>query len=132
MLNQTANNPSLLKKLSLTLVLLITSVLLASCAPSQTIENNIIPTLFSVKRPSNTGQTLLLQGRYFGDGQNFQSKKSYVILGADVNGNGGIEVIPTAWSTTKLNVTIPENAGAGFVFVVVDGAKSNGLPANIQ
>ena len=132
MLNQTTIKLSLFKKLNLSLVLLMSIVFLGACAPSQTIENNVIPTLFSVKRPSNTGQTLLLQGRYFGDGQNFQATDSYVILGADINGKGGVEVIPTAWSTTKLNVTIPENAGAGFVFVVVDGTKSNGLPANIQ
>ncbi len=132
MLKQISNKQNLFKKLSISVVLLISIVLLGACAPSQTIENNIVPTLFSVTRPANTGQTLHLQGRYFGDGQNFQSKNSYVILGADVNGKGGIEVIPTAWSTTKLNVTIPENAGSGFVFVVVDGARSNGLPANIQ
>lgn len=110
----------------------ISVVAISACAPSQTIERNVVPTLFSITHPNNTGPMLYLQGRYFGDGKNFQSGNSYVILGADVNGRGGIQVTPTAWSTTKLSIAIPENAGAGFVFVVVDGAKSNGLPANIQ
>jgi len=114
------------------LTLVVGIMLLGACAPSQTIENNVVPTLFSATRPANTGQMLHLQGRYFGDGNNFQGNNSYVIVGADVNGKGGVRVTPTAWSTSKLSVQIPANAGAGFVFVVVDGIRSNGLPANIQ
>lgn len=121
-----------LKKAVIALLMIASIALLGACAPSQTIENNVVPTLFSVTRPANTGQMLHLQGRYFGDGKNFQSQNSYVILGADVNGKGGVQVTPTAWSTSKISVQIPANAGAGFVFVVIDGTKSNGLPANIQ
>ena len=119
-----------LKMIMLLAILFTATVLISSCAPAQKIDNNVVPTLYSVTRPADAGSMLLVQGRYYGDGQNFQD--SYVILGADVNGNGGVRVIPTAWSTTMLTVPIPENAGAGFVFVVIDGIKSNGLPANIQ
>jgi hypothetical protein len=102
---------------------------LAACAPKLTIENTVVPTLFSAKVADGTVQ---LQGRYFGDGMGGASENSYVLLGADVNGDGGVAVRANSWSTTNIEASIPEGAGFGFVFVVVDGAKSNGLPLNVQ
>ncbi len=112
---------------SLTLVLLF----LAACAPQATIENNVQPTLFSATAPTTMGGELVLQGRYFGDGQGGKPKGSYVILGADINGDGGGRINPTSWSPSRITLTVPEGAGYGFVFVVVDGVKSNGLPTNL-
>lgn len=110
---------------SLTLFLLV----LSACAPQASVETNVQPTLFSVTAPSEVGGELLLQGRYFGDGQD--GKSSYVILGADINGDGGGRIVPTSWSPSRITVTVPERAGYGFVFVMVDGVRSNGLPANL-
>lgn len=105
------------------LVLLITA-----CAPSLSVETNVQPTLFSVTiRESD----VLLQGRYFGDGRGGQSENSYVILGADVNGAGGVMVRPNVWSANRIEVGIPNGAGYGYVFVVVNGVRSNGLPASL-
>jgi hypothetical protein len=104
-------------------------LLLAACAPKLTIENTVIPTLFSAKVE---GSTVQLQGRYFGDGMSGASEDSYVLLGADVNGDNGVAVRASSWSTTRIEATIPAGAGFGFVFVVVDGAKSNGLALNTQ
>lgn len=110
---------------SLTLFLLV----LAACAPQASVETNVQPTLFSVTAPEQIGGELLLQGRYFGDG--LEGKNSYVILGADINGDGGGRIIPASWSPSRIALTVPEQVGYGFVFVVVDGVKSNGLPANL-
>jgi hypothetical protein len=104
-------------------------LLLAACAPKLTIENTVIPQLFSAKVD---GDTVQLQGRYWGDGMNGASENSYVLMGADVNGDGGVAVRANSWSTTRIEATIPANAGFGFVFVVVDGTKSNGLPLNTK
>jgi hypothetical protein len=104
-------------------------LLLAACAPSITIENTVVPQLFSAKAD---GDTVQLQGRYWGDGMSGASENSYVLMGADVNGDGGVAVRANSWSTTRIEASIPANAGFGFVFVVVDGTKSNGLPLNTK
>ena len=109
---------------------LVTGFLLASCAPQTSIETNVQPTLFSATAPGVVGGELSLQGRYFGDGQG-GGGDSYVILGADISGENGGRIKPTTWEPSKITLTVPENAGYGFVFVVVDGVKSNGLPTNL-
>ncbi len=111
------------------LVLSLVILGLSSCAPRAAIENNVQPTIFSIKV---VGNTLNIQGRYFDDGMNGQAQDSYVIVGGDVNGFGGKTVKPTSWSGRKIQVAIPEGAQSGFVFVVVKGIRSNGLPANIK
>ena len=112
---------------SLTLVFLF----LAACAPQTSVETNVQPTLFSVTAPSDVGGELVLQGRYFGDGQGGRPQGSYVLLGADINGDGGGRISPASWTPSRITLTVPEGAGYGFVFVVVDGVRSNGLPANL-
>ncbi len=115
-----------MKKFSLLALLLL---LLSACAPSITIENTVVPQLFSAKVD---GSNVKLQGRYWGDGVSGGSETSYVLLGADVNGDGGVAVRANSWSTTRIEASVPEGAGFGFVFVVVNGTKSNGLPLNTQ
>jgi len=111
------------------LVLSLVILGLSSCAPRAAIENNVQPTIFSIKV---SGNTLHIQGRYFDDGMGGQAQDSYVIVGSDVNGFGGKTVQATSWSGRKIVVNIPEGAQSGFVFVVVKGIRSNGLPANIR
>lgn len=111
------------------LVLSLVILGLSSCAPRAAIENNVQPTIFSLKV---SGNSISIQGRYFDDGLSGQAQDSYVIVGGDVNGFGGQSVKPASWSSSRIKVTIPEGAQSGFVFVVVKGIRSNGLPANIQ
>ncbi len=111
------------------LVLSLVILGLSSCAPRAAIENNVQPSIFSLKV---VGNTLNIQGRYFDDGMSGQAQDSYVIIGGDVNGFGGVTVKPTSWSGRRIKVTVPDGAQSGFVFVVVKGIRSNGLPANIQ
>lgn len=103
--------------------------LLAACAPQTRVQTNVQPTLFSASAPGVVGGELVLQGRYFGDGRG--GRGSYVILGADINGEGGGQLRAASWSPSKITLQVPRNVGYGFVFVVVDGVKSNGLPANL-
>ncbi len=112
---------------SLTLALLF----LAACTPQASVETNVQPTLFSVTAPGEVGGQLVLQGRYFGDGTGGNVKGSYVVLGADISGDGGGKISPASWTPSKITLTVPEGAGYGFIFVVVDGVRSNGLPANL-
>ena len=74
---------------------------------------------------------MLIQGRYFGDGLAGQAEDSYVLLGADVYGNGGIAVRASSWTSNRIEVAVPQNAGSGFVFVYVRGNRSNGLPTTL-
>ncbi len=115
-----------MKKFSLLALLLL---LLSACAPKLTIENTVVPQLFSAKAD---GASVKLQGRYWGDGMSGGSETSYVLFGADVNGDNGVAVRANSWSTTRIEASVPEGAGFGFVFVVVNGTKSNGLPLNTQ
>lgn len=106
-------------------------LLLTACAPSITVENFVLPTLYSVQAPETPGAGIVLQGRYFGDGQEGAAEASYVILGADVNGQGGVAVRGSTWTPSRIVVGVPEGAGSGFAFVVVDGVRSNGLPISL-
>lgn len=103
---------------------------LAACAPQAGFETNVQPTLVSLTAPGKVGGELVLQGRYFGDGREGEGD-SYLILGADINGDGGGRLQATTWSPERITASVPQGAGYGFVFVVVDGVKSNGLPANL-
>ena len=97
-------------------------VLLGACAPQTSVETNVQPTLFSATAPGAVGGELVLQGRYFGDGKEGKGD-SYVILGADINGEGGGQLKAASWNPSKITLQVPKNAGYGFVFVVVDGVK---------
>ena len=109
--------------------LLLSLLILAACAPQTSVETNVQPTLFSATAPGEVGGELVLQGRYFGDGQ--AGNRSYVVLGADINGDGGGRIKTTSWTPSRITLEVPRNVGYGFVFVFVDGVKSNGLPANL-
>ncbi len=109
----------------------LVALALSACAPQTTVKNDVVPTLFSVTVPANPGGTVVLQGRYFGDGFGGQADDSYVLVGADVNGDGGIMAEATTWSPNRIEFVSPDRAGSGFVFVVVNGVRSNGLPANL-
>jgi hypothetical protein len=75
----------------------------------------------------------VLQGRYFGDGFAGEGRDSYVILAARADGSGGFRVRPRPedWAPNRIVMGVPEGVGYGFVFVVVDGVRSNGLPVSI-
>lgn len=105
--------------------------LLSACAPKLQVQNNVLPTLISVTSPTSPDGMILLQGRYFGDGQSGQAEDSYVLVGADVFGTGGVAVRASSWSTNRIEVAVPKAAGSGFVFVFVRGNRSNGLPTTL-
>lgn len=122
------NHFQVYRRAALFSVLLV--LLLAACAPQTSVETNVQPTLFSVTAPGEVGGELLLQGRYFGDGEG-GGNDSYVLLGADISGENGGRIRAASWSPSRITLRVPENAGYGFVFVVVDGVRSNGVPANL-
>ncbi len=107
------------------------AITLAACAPTASVETNVIPTLISVTPPQASGGTVVLQGRYFGDGNGGEAAGSYVLVGADMNHDGGIKITPSSWSPNRIEFAEPTNGGYGFVFVFVKGVASNGLPANL-
>ncbi|MDZ7704178.1 MAG: hypothetical protein U5L04_06835 [Trueperaceae bacterium] len=106
-------------------------LVLGACAPSTRVENNVLPTLISVTAPRQAGDQVVLQGRYFNDGASGQNRDSYVILGADVNGRGGIRISPTDWTPSRIRFNLPPETAFGFAYVVVNGVRSNGLPLNL-
>ena len=103
------------------------AILLAACAPTSQVALNVVPTLISVRAPDASGE-VVLQGRYFGGG----SGDSYVLAGADVEGQGGTQVATSSWAPTRIVFTAPAGIGPGFVYVVVDGIRSNGLPVDLR
>lgn len=113
------------------LALGLVALALAACAPSVSVSDNVVPTLISVTVPPAAGGNVVLQGRYFGDGAAGVAENSYVIVGADMSGNGGVQPTVRSWTPTRIEFAAPDGAGSGFVFVVVAGVRSNGLPANL-
>lgn len=113
------------------IILGLAALALSACAPTSTVRTDVVPTLVSVTVPQTAGGTVVLQGRYFGDGFGGAADDSYVLVGADMNGDNGVIAEVSSWSPTRIEVTSPERAGSGFVFVVVGGNMSNGLPANL-
>ncbi len=112
-------------------VLITLFVLLTACTPQVRPENNVRPTLVSVSVPQRDAELLLLQGRYFGDGASGDLESSYVLVATDASGEGGVRAQAESWSPSRITLRVPVGAGYGYVFVVVDGAQSNGLPANL-
>jgi hypothetical protein len=102
---------------------------LSACAPQARVENNVVPTLVST---TVKGDSVILQGRNFGDGQGGQSGGSYVVLGADYGGGGGVRAEVVSWSGNRIEVNVPPRAGYGYAFVYVDRVRSNGLPVNLN
>lgn len=111
-------------------VLVLTGLLalmLAACAPTSQVASNVVPTLISAAAPSPSGE-VVLQGRYFGGG----GEGSYVLVGADVLGEGGTQVTATSWTPNRIEFTAPTGTRPGFVYVVVRGVLSNGLPVDLR
>lgn len=113
------------------IILGLAALMLSACAPTATVRNDVIPTLISVTVPQTSGGSVVLQGRYFGDGFGGAADDSYILVGADMNGDNGVIAEASSWSPTRIEFLAPERAGSGFVFVVVNGNRSNGLPANL-
>lgn len=109
----------------------LAALVLSACAPTSAVRQDVVPTLVSVTVPQTAGGTVVLQGRYFGDGFGGEAENSYVIVGADMNGDNGVQAQASSWTPNRIELTAPERAGSGFVFVVVAGQRSNGLPANL-
>lgn len=116
----------------ISLFALMSILILSACDPAVRVENNVLPTLYSTSVPQSDGDPLILQGRYFGNGSSGgEGAESYVLLGADISGQGGVRVTPDDWSPKRIRVDVPASAGPGYVFVVAQGMRSNGLPANL-
>lgn len=119
------------RMLRFSLLSLLSLILLSACTPRTAIQDNVVPVLYLITPAENVGDLVTLQGRYFGDGQGGVAEDTYVILGSDINSNGGVRISPSSWTPSKITFTMPEGVGYGYVFVVVDGHRSNGLPANL-
>ena len=104
---------------------------LAACAPSRSVVNSVVPTLVSVQLPEGDGP-IVLQGRYFGDGQSGAADDSYVVIGARSDCSGGVQVEADTWSPNRITFTDPGGVGYGFVCVVAANTVSNGLPLDID
>jgi hypothetical protein len=97
---------------------------LAACAPTRSVVNNVVPMIVSVQVPEGDGP-IVLQGRYFGDGQGGQAEDSYVVIGARSDCSGGVQVEADTWTANRITVTDPGGVGYGFVCVVSKNTVSN-------
>src|SRR5690606_41406567 len=89
-----------------------------------------MPTLISVTVPDSPGGTVVLQGRYFGDGFAGQADNSFVLAGPNMNGERGVQADVTMRSPTPIELTAPARPGPGCVLVLGAGARSTGPPAS--
>lgn len=112
---------------------LLALLALVACAPRSAVVNNVVPTLISVQLPEDgDGDEIVLQGRYFGDGQGGESSDSYVVIGARSDCTGGVEVDADSWSANRITFRDPGGVGSGFVCVVAANSVSNGLPLDLN
>ncbi|HLR46625.1 MAG TPA: hypothetical protein VK092_05645 [Deinococcales bacterium] len=99
---------------------------LAACAPQQqTVATNVLPTIFSVRTDD---ADILIQGRYFGTGEDGVSGGNYVEIGADLTGEGGTAYEADDWTDKRIRLALPDNVASGSVRVFVNGQPSNVLP----
>ena len=107
-------------------------LVLVACAPQAEVQNNVGPWLISA---TPLEESVVLQGRYFGDGQAGEAQNSYVVMGANANGRGGFRAPVVSWTDSRIEVARPQSGqryGYGFAFVYVDGTPSTGLPVNLD
>lgn len=109
------------------LVLGLVITLMTSCAPATGIQSTVRPMIISIT--PKDGQ-LFIQGRYFGTGAGGAEAGNYVLAGADSRGEGGYVLTADSWTATHITAQLPGNPELGFVFVVVGGTQSTGLPVN--
>lgn len=115
------------KRLALAIGLFM--LVLSACAPQAQVEDNVVPWLVSAQS-SDSG--VVLQGRNFGDGQAGESESSYVVLGANMHGSGGVRAPVRSWSENRIEVDVPDGAGYGYAFVFVNGVRSTGLSVDLN
>lgn len=111
------------------LALSLALLLLGACAPGTDVESNVQPTVISVCGPPTCADSLVIQGRNFGDGAG--GANTYVVAGADVAGRGGVRVPITSWAPNRIVTELPTDAGYGYLFVIVSGVRSSGLPVSL-
>ena len=109
-----------------TIVGLSALLLVAACTPSAVVATQVVPTLISVQ--TRDAPTIVLQGRQFGSG----GGDSYVLVGANVDAEGGVKVEATSWSPSRIVFEAPAEVGDGFLFVFANGRRSNPLFPNLQ
>lgn len=111
---------------------LVAVAALTACAPPAAVENNVVPTLISIQLPEDPQEEIVLVGRYFGDGQTGGSEDSYLVVGAQSDCTGGVQVQGDDWSANRITFRDPGGVGSGFVCVVAGGSVSNPLPADLN
>jgi len=111
---------------------------LSSCAPRAQSATDpaaavqVSPALIKLSAPAARGQNVTVQGRYLGGPGNGR-----VILGADLNGDGGYTVPAAAivsWTDSMIVFTVPSNApvGGSFLLIQVGALRSNALPYSVS
>ena len=118
----------------LALISVATLALLAGCLPADPGAMGVRPTLVTVQVPvadgSDTSATdVVLQGRYLTGAGDAGDR---VVVGANAECEGGTEVAPSTWTTSRVVFPADAAPGSGFVCVVVNGVASNALPLDLD
>lgn len=104
---------------------LLAALLLGACAPqARTVATSVLPQIFQV---STDGDQVVIRGRYLGSGQGGYEAGNYVLIGADIDGTGGLAFTASSWSNNRIEVTIPAANQTGLIHVRVNGDLSNNL-----
>lgn len=107
---------------------LLAALVLAACAPqAQTVATSVLPQIFQI---STDDDQVTIRGRYLGSGQGGYDAGNYVLIGADVQGQGGQAYTASEWSSNRIVVTVPVAAQSGLIHVSVAGHLSNNLTVN--
>ena len=107
---------------------LLAVFLLGACAPqTQTVATSVLPQIFQI---STDDDQVVIRGRYLGAGQGGHDSGNYVLIGADVNGVGGLAYTASDWSNNRIVVTVPVTGQSGLIHVSVNGHLSNNLTIN--
>lgn len=107
---------------------LLAALLLGACAPkATTVATSVLPQIFQV---STDGDQIVIRGRYLGTGQGGIDAGNFVLIGADVDGTGGLAYTASNWSNNRIEVTVPAAGQSGLIHVSVNGQLSNNLTVN--
>ncbi len=107
---------------------LLAMFVLGACAPqAQTVATSVLPQIFQI---STDGDQVVIRGRYLGSGQGGYEAGNFVLIGADVQGQGGLAYTASEWASNRIVVTVPVAAQSGLIHVSVNGHLSNNLTIN--
>lgn len=106
-------------------------LLLAACAPTFDVTQQVPVQILSIHQPTTKGGTVVIQGRNLGDGRTGGPEANYVLFTREFDSNEGQRLQADSWTPQRIELTSPEEAGTGWLIVVANGVRSEAMSVSL-